>query len=218
LRMGRVGGSLVRRAKRPSKRGVSSTAVVGAVVAVVLVAGVAFFLLKPASSSASGARAQSATGAPPPGFNVTQAYLAHIDEFANRTACAYSATCVYSFAALNDYTNQSTVSWVGHSRPISVGTFSGLANIQSLYQTVATVTSTMRLHVLSVGASGDQLNLVMNVTGTSESLGNYAGTVRAQASYAYANGAWSISREVWNYTYFASEFNGSYQPYPSNYA
>jgi hypothetical protein len=200
---------------------VSSTLVAVIVVVLVLVAGIGYYLF---SSGTQLTPASTPSGTPTgttqtPAFNVTQAYLAHLAAFGNRTTCTFSATCVYSYAVLNDYNNQSAITWRGgNSSYIVAGTYSGMFKIQSFYQDVTQATATMTFRVTSIKATGDQLRVIMGVNGVGVYLGKYSGTVNASATYTYSGGAWSISKEVWTYTNLNAQNTAGYQPYVSNYA
>jgi hypothetical protein len=183
-------------------RGVSSTVAIVAVVVIVLIAVSGFFLLTqgaPKTSPSSGGTAsQTAKSGPAPPINVTQAYLTHLDNFANFSMCSYSATCVYSYTVLNDYGNSTRIVWLGQSFGGPRNATGSLA-IQQLYQGLTGIIQSMNISLISVKASGDQVNVMMNVSGASEVLGPYHGTINAQATYAYVNGSWVIVNETWNY-------------------
>ena len=195
------------------------TRAISAVVAlIVLAAGLAIFLFSPGTPNASpstpsssrGTVASSLANTTGPPINFTQAYLAHLLAYQNRTICTYSKTCVYSYAVLNDYGNQSEVVWQNQALG-GPGNFSGLDQIQHRYQAITSIATTMNFTVLSIGASGDQVNAVMNVTGTSGPLGNFYGTIKVQSTYDYANGSWAISKEIWNFVVLKAP-NALYPP------
>lgn len=183
-------------------RGVSSRVAAVAIVVVVLVAVSGFFLLTQSAQKVSppsgGTAPQSTKSGPAPPINVTKAYLTHLDNFANFTICSYSATCVYSYTVLNDYSNSTRIVWLGQSFGGPRNATGSLA-IQQLYQGLTGIIQSMNVSIISIKASGDQVNAVMNVTGASEVLGPYHGTIDAQATYAYVNGSWVIVNETWNY-------------------
>jgi hypothetical protein len=181
-------------------KGISSSIAIAAVVVIVLIAGAGYFFLTQGApkTSSSGTGPSSTNTGPAPPLNATKAYLAHLDAFANRTTCSFSATCVYSYVALNDYSDQSTVVWENQAFGGPRNT-TGLIGIQALYQALGGIIQTMNVSIVSIKASGNQVNVVMNVTGASTVLGPYVGQISAQATYGYANGTWSITKEVWNF-------------------
>jgi len=190
-------------------KGISSTRVIVAVLIIAALVAASGFLFTRGSStgqSAPSAKTPTATGAETPPINVTQAYLAHLDAYANRTTCSYSASCVYSLSVLNDYNNQSKVLWRGEVVNIFDGpafggprNATGLLAIQTLYQGTIQLTQTMIFNVQSIKATNNQVNVMMTMSGSSGDLGGYSATLSAQATYSYVNGAWSISNELWDY-------------------
>jgi len=179
-------------------RGISSTMAIVALIVVVLVAAGGFLFVNQGIPRAPPTGTTGTNSGPPTVLNATKLYLAHLDAFANRTTCSYSATCVYSYVTLNDYTDQAMVQWqnnaFGGPRNIT-----GMIAIQSLYQALGGIIQTMNISIVSMKSSGNQVTVVMNVAGASGVLGPYKGMISAQANYAYANGSWSISKEVWNF-------------------
>ena len=198
---------------------VSSTRIAAVVVVVVLVAGLAYYAVNSGASQTSHTTTPVSTSAQAPNINLTQAYLTHLAAFGNRTVCTFSATCVYSYAVLNDYNDQSAVTWRGgNSSYLESGTFSGMTNIQSLYQRVTGATNTMIFKITSIKTTGDQLRVIMGINGVGRTLGKYSGIINASVTYSSSGGAWSISKEVWTYTTLIAQNTAGYQPYVSNYA
>jgi hypothetical protein len=187
-------------------KGISSTRAIAVVLIIVALGAASGFFFTRGSSTAQSTPSVTTTSAKTPPINFTQAYLAHLDAYANRTTCSYSASCVYSLSALNDYNNQSVVAWRGQAVNIFNGpsfagprNATGLTEIQALYQGTIQITQTMTFKIQSIRATNNQVDAMMTMSGSSGDLGEYQATLSAQATYSYANGAWSISKEVWDY-------------------
>ena len=200
--------------------GVSSAKIVAIAVVLLLVVGASLYFLAErtqktgAESSTSTATGVSTTSSASVGeINVTKAYQIHLVAFQNRTACGFSEKCVYSLLALNDYGTQSSIVWEGNTGGLS-GTYSGIQNIQLLYQTIMAVAQSMKFTTFDARASGDQLSLRMNLTGTSLAIGHFDGTVSADVTYSSFNGGWSISKEVWNFLVFNYQNSGDATTFP----
>ena len=194
-------------------RGISSTRIVGVVVVIALVAGLGLYLLVlagPPSTSTGGTGVTSTNSGGP--FNATAAYLGHLQAFANKTICSFSQ-CKYSLVALNDYTDKSTIIWGGDSGGLN-GNYTGLQKIQYLYQAMNAVAQVINITTYNLKATGNQVNLEMNVTGVSTAIGQFNGTVKAVVTYASTNGAWSISKENWNYLSFNDQRPGGDTTFP----
>ena len=104
---------------------------------------------------------------------------------------------------LGDYEDNAVVLWTGETAGLG-GIYSRTANITILYSSA--LSTAQRINITSTGYS--QVNgtstkatvqATLNLVGNSKILGAFNGTVDAEVSYKYDNGAWKITNENWNY-------------------
>ncbi len=114
---------------------------------------------------------------------------------------------------VSQYEEDATVTWLGNA-PGLTGNYIGVKNIFVL----------MNSSFVPWGSSPDVTNLTQTVVATSNHsavvnssfdysgrnafLGNFSGAIMAQEYYSHSapNGAWLISREIWNYLSFNIQF------------
>ena len=185
-----------------------STAVMGAaVVVVIVIVGGAFYLLTQQPSTPTGtstsvtttsstttsstATSSSVQGTPPPG--VRAAFDKHLSEIGTRDIPT----------VLIDYQDNAVVVWTGNTAGLG-GVYNGVGNIRLLYSAALSTANQIALAPTTVqtfnnSATQATVNSTLALTGVSNILGKFNGTITTSIVYTYVNGGWKITQENWDY-------------------
>jgi hypothetical protein len=197
-------------------RGVSTSIIALVVVVVIAVAGVGFYVVSqpggqqqtqttPTTSTTS-TSSTTAQRAPPPGSK--QAFDTHLSNIHARDVPA----------ALSDYVGSATVLWTGNTGGLS-GIYIGTGNIRLLLASALSTAQQISLApsdyiVKNNSASRVTVNATLDITGQSQYLGRFNGTVEAQSVFTYSNGAWKISNENWYWKSLVGSQSGGATTFP----
>src|SRR2546426_9418500 len=206
-------------------RGIS-TAVIGAAVVVVIVfLGGAFFFLTQQSSSTSGTSTSVTTtsstsvtttsstttsssfqGTPPPGARA--AFDRHLSEIGTRDIPT----------VLTDYQDNAVVVWTGNTAGLG-GVYNGVGNIRLLYSAALSTANQIALTPTTVktfnnSATQATVNSTLALTGVSNILGKFNGTIATSIVYAYVSGGWKITQENWDYKALNVSSSGGSTTFP----
>src|SRR2546426_1790641 len=198
-------------------RGIS-TAVIGAAVVVVIVfLGGAFFFLTQQSSSTSGTSTSVSTtaspttsssfqGTPPPGARA--AFDRHLSEIGTRDIPT----------VLTDYQDNAVVVWTGNTAGLG-GVYNGVGNIRLLYSAALSTANQIAFTPTTVktfnnSATQATVNSTLALTGVSNILGKFNGTITTSIVYTYVNGGWKITQENWDYKALNVSSSGGATTFP----
>ena len=204
-------------------KSVSTPVVAIAVVAVIVVAGVGFYVVSqpggqatsPSTTSNSTTSTTSSTastsptttqGATPPGAR--QAFDKHLANFDARDIPT----------AVNDYADSAVVLWTGSTGGLS-GTYNGIGNIRLLLSSALSSAHNITLSpsnylVKNNSASQVTINATLGIKGNSQYLGLFNGTIEAQAVFAYTSGGWKIANENWYWKSLSGSSSGGATTFP----
>src|SRR5437016_7721210 len=202
-----------------------STAIVGAaVVVVIVVLGGAFFFLtqqpstsgtstSPTTTSSARVTTTSSTTSssnpqttPPPG--VRTAFDRHLSEIGTRDIPT----------VLTDYQDNAVVVWTGNTAGLG-GVYNGVGNIRLLYSAALSTANQIALTPTTVktfnnSATQVTVNSTLALTGVSNILGKFNGTIATSIVYAYVSGGWKITQENWDYKALNVSSSGGSTTFP----
>src|SRR5437867_5615679 len=203
-----------------------STAVIGAAVLVLIVVlGGAFFILTQQPSTPSGnstsvtttsstgstttsstTRSSSIQGTPPPGARA--AFDRHLSEIGTRDIPT----------VLTDYQDNAVVVWTGNTAGLG-GVYNGVGNIRLLYSAALSTANQIALTPTTVktfnnSATQATVNSTLALTGVSNILGKFNGTITTSIVYTYVNGVWKITQENWDYKALNVSSSGGATTFP----
>ncbi len=197
----------------------SKVVVAVGVVVIVAVAGVGLFFAtqkpstsgttsttSPSTSSSSILTTTNTQATPPPGAK--QTFDQHLSNIDSRNIPV----------ALNDYSDNAVVVWTGNTAGLG-GSYSGTGNIRLLFAAALSTAQQMTLTpsnyiVRNNSASQVTVNATLAMSGKSNILGAFNGTIIAQAVFNLSNGAWKISNEAWFYKTFNVSSSGGATTFP----
>src|SRR2546422_949437 len=214
------------------QRGISTTVAVGVILALVVVGAGAFFLLQPgpqgtsttgstttsgttSSTTTSGTTSSTTTSGTTSSTTLAVITL-DVNSAVNQHLAGVTARNVQSL--LQDYSNNALVVWSGQAQGLQ-GNYSGQGNIGFLYSAAFGTAETLNLKSSNIAQTVNQptlktVALGINITGTSQVLGNFNATVTAQVTYQFASGSWKISQEVWNFKVFDAQNSAGETTFP----
>ncbi len=182
-------------------KAVSTVVIAVGIIVIIAVAGIGFYALSQSggrqsttsASTTSTSSTNTQTGAP---SGARQAFEQHLSNVDTRNV----------ELALNDYTDNTVVIWTGHTAGLG-GTYSGKGNLRLLFSSALSTANQIMLSpadylVKNNSASQVTVNATLSMSGTSQILGAFNGTIEAQAVFTFSNGAWKITNEAWYYKTF----------------
>ncbi len=198
-------------------RGISKVVVAVAGIVLIAVAGIGVFLstrgpsivgtTSTGSTSSAGSTASTNTqGAPPPGARA--AFNQHLLNMDSRNIPV----------VLNDYTDNPVVVWTGNTAGLG-GVYTGAGNIRLLLASALSTAQQITLAptnyiVKNDSASRVTVNATLAMSGNSQILGPFNGTIIAQSVFTLTNGVWKISNEAWYYKTFNVTTPGGSTTFP----
>ncbi len=200
-------------------RGISTAVVGAAVVAVIVVLGGAFYFFSQQPSTPSGSSTSRTTASststttsssvqatPPPG--VRAAFDRHLSEIGTRDIPT----------VLTDYQDNAVVVWTGNTAGLG-GVYNGVGNIRLLYSAALSTANQIALTPTTVqtfnnSATQVTVNSTLALTGLSNILGKFNGTITTSIVYNYANGGWKITQENWDYKVLNVSSSGGATTFP----
>jgi len=202
-------------------RAVSKAVTLVAAVVIVAIIGAAFFLVSTPtgtktsttptaviSTTTSSTTTSSATQpqTPPPG--AIEAFIQHLNKVSSRDIPS----------VLADYQDNAVVVWTGNTAGLG-GEYDGVSNIRLLYASALSTATTINLipsNLRSINNSATQVtvNSTLTLSGNSNILGKFNGTVVGATVFSYTNGAWKITRENWDYKTLNVSSSGGATTFP----
>jgi hypothetical protein len=180
-----------------SRPGIAKFAVIGVIVAVVVVGALAVVLLGTGGGgNTNTSRSQTSSSAGVPSVDPTAAFQSHIQDIQSRQVTTI----------VNEYDPSATVVWTGVTAGLGV-MYSGSGNIKLLYSGALGTAQTINIQTSNVQVSGPSgstfsVNATLKISGTSVVLGPYNGTITMKVVYTGSSSGWKISYEHWNYNAF----------------
>ena len=168
----------------------ASVAILGIVIAIAVVGGSLYFLLRVEPNQTTTSATTTTLVASP---EVKSAFDVHLTRIGSRDVSL----------VLTDYEDNAVVLWTGQTQGLG-GIYSGTDKIRLLYANALsgakniTVTSSAYSQI-NGSTTQASVSSTLTIRGTSSYLGRFNGTIVAQLTYKSDNGAWKISNENWDY-------------------
>lgn len=204
-------------------RAISKAApIIAAIIVIVIAGGAAYFYLQqPAQLTATSSPTNSATTSKTTTTSATTQTTLTINPAQIRSVFDDHLNKISARdipVLLNDYEPNAVVTWTGNTAGLG-GNYSGTGNIRLLYaaalSTAQKITLTPTNYTQSVVAPDRVLvSTTLNMSGSSQILGPFNGTIVAKIVFTYDNGAWKIINEAWDYKVFNVSQSGGATTFP----
>ncbi len=124
----------------------------------------------------------------------------------------------YTSALYSDYADNATVVWTGRTAGLG-GTYVGANNLRLLYDaallSVHNLSLTLTGYTEVVNSSSKATVVTgFNISGRSNFLGPFNGSIQASLTYQFERGAWKIVNENWNFVQFSVSSGGGATTFP----
>ncbi len=119
---------------------------------------------------------------------------------------------------MQDYTENTLVVWTGDTGGLG-GTYDGVGNVRLLYAAALLTAQTMNLQASGYSQqakSSTEVNAssTMFMSGTSNILGSFNGTISVSVDYVMSDGNWKIAGEHWDYKVLNTSASGGETTFP----
>lgn len=179
---------------------VSGTVIAAVVIVVVIVVGGGLYFLYGMGSTPGNSSTTTSTssGSTPPAGSLNSAVQAFLTAFNTR-----DVTTIKTY-----FTSSSQIDWSGSAGGLQ-GTYQGADGAGIVYgtsvgHTTSLTATSSNLHISSTGTTTSTVTYGLNITGTSTIVGKFNSTADVSQNWVYANGAWTIQADNWNYLNFQS--------------
>jgi hypothetical protein len=183
------------------RRALSGTVIAVVVVVVVVVAAAgAYFALGLGSSNGgtSSTTTSSSGGSTAPAGSLNSSLTSYLAAFNNR-----DVTTIKTY-----FTDSSKIYWYGASGGLG-GNYSGTNGAGIIYGTSVGHTTSLKgtatgIMLSSTSGPTSTATYQLTINGVSQIIGKFNSTVAVTQVWVYANGAWTIQQDDWNYLSFSS--------------